>query len=112
MLITSTIGKHKFNEGVISLLEALGLFNRTLEGFKLNGDRFTFIFTKEERSKAIYSILKLISKDNKIQYKDAIAALMDEMGTTEKESGDWLKELEKMNMLIIRSTRGGVYIEL
>jgi len=110
-LINNVLGKHKFNEGVLSLLESLGLFKRALRGYELSRDMFAIILSREEELKTLYSMLKSLSTNNKMLHKDAIEAIGRELGVTEKESVTWLKELEKNNFLIIRSTRGGKYIE-
>lgn len=110
-LVNNVLGKHRFNEGVLSLLESLGLFMRVLGGYELSRDMFALISSKEEKLKTLYSMLKSLSVTNKMMYKDAREAIGRELGVTEKESEKWLKKLEKNAFLIIRSTRGGKYIE-
>lgn len=110
-LVNNVLGKHKFNEGVLCLLESLGLFRRVLGGYELNRDMFAIFLSREEELKTLYSMLKFLSTNNKMLYKDAIEAIRKELGVTEKESVTWLKELEKNDLLIVRSTRGGKYIE-
>jgi hypothetical protein len=110
-LVNNVLGKHKFNEGVLSLIESLDLVKKVVGGYELNRAMFASVLSKEEELKTLYSMLKSLSINNKIMYRDAVKAIGRELGVSEKESEKRLKELEKSGFLIIRSTRGGKYIE-
>lgn len=110
-LVKIVLGKNKFNEGVLFLLESLGLYKRVLGGYKLSREMLAIVSSKEEELKSLHALIRSLHKANKMTYKEALEAIGGGLGISEKESEKWLNELEKNDFLIIRSTRGGKYIE-
>lgn len=110
-LVDNIVGRHRFNEGVVSLLESLGLFTKIPGGYQLNGDLFSVISSREEELRNLFKLLKSQTRNNRLSYNVAIGIIQKELKISTRESEGTLKELEENDFIIIRSTRGGKYVE-
>lgn len=110
-LVDNIVGRHRFNEGVVALLESLGLFTRIPGGYELDGGLFSVISSREEELRNLFRSLKSQSRNNKLSYNAAIGIIREGLKISAKESEGALKELEDNDFIIIRSTRGGKYVE-
>jgi hypothetical protein len=116
-LVRNKLGGHNFNaQGIISLLRSLDVITQTSIGYKLNSQTLVLVESKETKFQMIYRQLREASSGGKIEFDEALSLLSEKWGTTKLEAEQTLNEMMTLNLpgsaIVIRTSRGGKYIEL
>jgi len=116
-LVRNKLGGHNFNaQGIISILKSLDVIIQTSIGYKLNRQMLILVESKETKFQIIYGQLREASSGGKVEFDDALNLVSEKWGITKQEAEQMLNEMMALNLsgsaIVIRTARGGKYIEL